>query len=46
MKNFRSPNQLLSYAGAEPSVSTSGMNQSENRSNGQTWLLAITLGIA
>lgn len=27
IKNFRSPNQLLSYAGAEPSVSTSGMNR-------------------
>ena len=29
IKNFRSPNQLLVYAGAEPSVSTSGMNQTE-----------------
>ncbi len=29
IKNFRSPNQLLAYAGAEPSVSTSGMNQIE-----------------
>lgn len=29
IKNFRSPNQLLAYAGAEPSVSTSGMNQTE-----------------
>lgn len=27
IKNFRLPNQLLAYAGAEPSVSTSGMNQ-------------------
>ncbi|OTO01315.1 hypothetical protein A5883_003632 [Enterococcus sp. 5B3_DIV0040] len=26
IKKFRSPNQLLAYAGAEPSVSTSGMN--------------------
>ncbi|MBO0454928.1 IS110 family transposase [Candidatus Enterococcus murrayae] len=30
IKNFRSPNQLLAYAGAEPSVSTSGMNQTES----------------
>ncbi|WP_430617416.1 hypothetical protein IGI86_002682 [Enterococcus sp. AZ188] len=30
IKNFRSPNQLLAYAGAEPSVSTSGMNQLES----------------
>lgn len=29
IKNFHSPNQLLAYAGAEPSVSTSGMNQTE-----------------
>jgi transposase len=29
IKNFRSPNQLLAYAGAEPSDSTSGMNQTE-----------------
>ena len=29
IKNFRSPNQLLAYADAEPSVSTSGMNQTE-----------------
>lgn len=29
IKNFRAPNQLLAYAGAEPSVSTSGMNQTE-----------------
>lgn len=31
IKNFRSPNQLLAYAGAEPSVSTFGMNQTETR---------------
>ena len=30
IKNFRSPNQLLAYAGAEPSISTSGMNQLES----------------
>lgn len=29
IKNFRSPNQLLAYAGAEPSISTSGMKQTE-----------------
>ncbi|MEB5968980.1 IS110 family RNA-guided transposase [Enterococcus gallinarum] len=29
IKNFRSPNQLLAYAGAEPSISTSGLNQTE-----------------
>ncbi|MGM0209280.1 hypothetical protein IGI96_003804 [Enterococcus sp. DIV0421] len=29
IKNFRSPNQLLAYAGEEPSVSISGMNQTE-----------------
>ncbi|WP_249934259.1 IS110 family transposase [Marinilactibacillus psychrotolerans] len=29
IKNFRSPNQLLAYAGVEPSVSTFGMNQTE-----------------
>lgn len=28
--NFKSPNQLLAYAGCEPSVSTSGMNQVES----------------
>lgn len=27
--NFKSPNQLLAYAGCEPSVSTSGINQLE-----------------
>ncbi|OTO01321.1 hypothetical protein A5883_003638 [Enterococcus sp. 5B3_DIV0040] len=27
IKNFRSQNQLLAYAGSEPSISTSGMNQ-------------------
>lgn len=27
--NFKSPNQLLAYAGCEPSVSTSGTNQTE-----------------
>lgn len=31
IKNFRSSNQLLAYAGAEPSVSTSGMNKTETR---------------
>lgn len=29
INNFRSPNQLLAYASAEHSVSTSGMNQTE-----------------
>ncbi|WP_227644864.1 transposase [Enterococcus faecium] len=29
IKNFNSPNQLLAYAGAEPSISTSGTNQTE-----------------
>lgn len=29
IKNFGSPNQLLAFAGAESSVSTSGMNQTE-----------------
>lgn len=29
IKYFRSPNQLLAYTGAEPSISTSGMNQTE-----------------
>lgn len=29
IKNFLSPNQLLAYAGAEPSISTSGKNQTE-----------------
>lgn len=29
IKNFRSPSQLLAYAGAESSVSTSGINQIE-----------------
>lgn len=27
--NFKSPNQLLAYAGCDPSVSTSGINQIE-----------------
>lgn len=29
IKNFQSPNQLLAYAGCEPSVSTSGLQQSQ-----------------
>lgn len=29
IKNFRSPNQLLAYAGAEPLISTFGMKQTE-----------------
>ncbi len=29
INNFRSPSQLLAYAAAEPSISTSGMNQTE-----------------
>ncbi|MGF1919566.1 transposase [Enterococcus faecalis] len=29
MDNFKSPNRLLVYAGCEPSVSTSDMNQIE-----------------
>lgn len=28
--NFKSPNQLLAYAGAEPSVSTSGLKQTDS----------------
>lgn len=30
VRNFKSPNQLLAYAGCEPSVSTSGTNQLES----------------
>ncbi|MFD1900992.1 transposase [Enterococcus termitis] len=29
IRNFKSPSQLLAYAGAEPSISTSGTHQTE-----------------